>query len=68
MKDNEDMADDLIRSENFRERNILGENFMAISSTPNYVNRRKCYGIGFTILVIVSVKNSHAPKIEQVVY
>ena len=44
------MADDLIRSENFRGRNILGENFMAISSTPNYVNRGKCYGIGFTIL------------------
>ena len=62
------MTNDLIRSENFRGRNILGENFMAISSTPNYVNRRKCYGIGFTILVIVSVKNSHAPKIEQVVY
>ena len=50
MKDNEALADDLIRSENFRGRNIMGENFMAISSTPAVVNRHKCYGIGYTIL------------------
>ena len=50
VKDNEALADDLIQSKNFRGRNILGEDFLAISSTPNYVNRRKCYAIGFTIL------------------
>lgn len=50
MKDNEDLADDLVRCENFRGRNIMGENFVAISSTPTFVNRHKGYGIGFTIL------------------
>ena len=44
------MTDDLIRSENFRGRNILAENMMVIAMTPDYVNRHKCYGIGFTIL------------------
>ena len=44
------MTDDLIRSENFRGRNILAENMMAIAMTPETVNRRKCYAIGFTIL------------------
>ena len=44
------MTDDLIRSENFRGRNILAKDMMAIASTPNYVNWHKCYGIGFTIL------------------
>ena len=28
----------------------MAEDFMAIASTPNFVNRHKCYGIGFTIL------------------
>ena len=54
------MTNDLIQSENFRGRNILGENSMAISSTPNYVNRGKCYGIGFIILELSKLQMYHA--------
>ena len=54
------MTDDLIRSENFRGRNILAENMMAIAMTPDYVNRRKCYGIGFTILELSKLQMYHA--------
>ena len=49
-KEDEQQTDDAIRSEDFRGKNILAHDVVAVASTPIYVNHKKCYAIGLSIL------------------